>query len=119
MISLVAPGGRRYIACGGRLPRVKEKPYKFVVRLPAEMRERIADAARHYRRSMNSEIVARLHQSLSGLPDARHEEALSPPLHPQLEQILKRQLSLDEEAILESYRRLSEEKQQALRKLLG
>lgn len=37
---------------------------KFVVRLPRGMRRRIADAARCYRRSMNSEIVARLEQSL-------------------------------------------------------
>ena len=35
-------------------------PEKFVVRLPKGMRRRIADAARAYHRSMNSEIVARL-----------------------------------------------------------
>jgi hypothetical protein len=37
---------------------------KFVVRLPHGMRRRIAEVARLYRRSMNSEIVARLEQSL-------------------------------------------------------
>lgn len=37
---------------------------KFVVRLPYGMRRRIAEVARLYRRSMNSEIVARLEQSL-------------------------------------------------------
>ena len=37
---------------------------KFVVRLPHGMRRRIAEVARLYRRSMNSEIVARLERSL-------------------------------------------------------
>lgn len=42
---------------------------KFVVRLPHGMRQRIAEVARAYRRSMNSEIVARLEVSLdSGEP---------------------------------------------------
>ena len=97
---------------------MKEKPYKFVVRLPADMRERIADAAAHYRRSMNSEIVARLQQSLNGLPDSQAESELAPPLHNQLEQILKRQLSEDEDALVKGYRRLSQAQQQALLRLL-
>lgn len=97
---------------------MKEKPYKFVVRLPADMRERIADAAEHYRRSMNSEIVARLQQSLNGLPDANAEGELAPPLHPQLEQMLKRQLTDDEDNLIKGFRRLSLAKQQALLKLL-
>lgn len=46
---------------------MKEKPYKFVVRLPTSMRDRIAESAQLYRRSMNSEIVARLQESFSGL----------------------------------------------------
>lgn len=37
---------------------------KFVVRLPDGMREQIADVARESHRSMNSEIIARLEQSL-------------------------------------------------------
>ena len=37
---------------------------KFVVRLPDGMRERIADVARNHHRSMNSEIISRLEQSL-------------------------------------------------------
>lgn len=96
----------------------KEKPYKFVVRLPSDMRERIADAAEHYRRSMNSEIVARLQQSLNGLPDSATEGELAPPLHSQLEQVLKRQLSDDEDALIKGFRRLSQAKQQALLHLL-
>lgn len=37
---------------------------KFVVRLPEGMREQIAEVARSHHRSMNSEIIARLEQSL-------------------------------------------------------
>ena len=37
---------------------------KFVVRLPEGMRERIAVVARNHHRSMNSEIIARLEQSM-------------------------------------------------------
>lgn len=37
---------------------------KFVVRLPDGMRERVAEVARTHHRSMNSEIIARLEQSL-------------------------------------------------------
>ncbi len=44
----------------------KEKPYEFVVRLPTVLRNQIADAAKYYRRSMNSEIVARLERTFSG-----------------------------------------------------
>lgn len=37
---------------------------KFVVRLPKGMRQLIADVAKNYHRSMNSEIVSRLENSL-------------------------------------------------------
>lgn len=37
---------------------------KFVVRFPGDMRDRIAEVAKHNHRSMNSEIVARLETSL-------------------------------------------------------
>ncbi len=37
---------------------------KFVVRLPDGMRDRVADVARQNHRSMNSEIIDRLEQSL-------------------------------------------------------
>lgn len=49
---------------GQDTPGAAKAAEKFVVRLPPGMRRRIADAARCYRRSMNSEIVARLEQSL-------------------------------------------------------
>ena len=38
---------------------------KFVVRLPNGMRRRIAEVAKQYHRSMNSEIVSRLELSLN------------------------------------------------------
>lgn len=37
---------------------------KFMIRLPDGLRDRVADVARDARRSMNSEIVARLTQSI-------------------------------------------------------
>ena len=37
---------------------------KFVVRLPDGMRDKVAEVARQSHRSMNSEIVARLEESL-------------------------------------------------------
>ena len=57
---------------------------KFVVRLPKGMRKQIFDAARGYRRSMNSEIVARLEWTLSGESfPARHETQLPDPEPPE------------------------------------
>lgn len=41
---------------------------KFVVRMPDGLRERIAETAKEAARSMNSEIVHRLEQSLEGSP---------------------------------------------------
>ena len=96
----------------------KEKPYKFVVRLPLEMRDQIAESAQHYRRSMNSDIVARLHQSFSGIPTDASERGLAPPLHEQLEQILKPQLTQEERELIRTYRRLSKDKRLALQSLL-
>lgn len=97
---------------------MKEKSYKFLVRLPATMRDLIAESAQHYRRSMNSDIVARLHHSFSGIPDDVNERGLAPPLHEQLEHLFKRELSVEEEQLVRTYRRLSKEKRAALLDLL-
>lgn len=97
---------------------MKEKPYKFVVRLPVAMRDLIAESAQYYRRSMNSDIVARLHQSFSGIPDEATERGLAPPLHDQLERLIRRDLSAEEEQLIRTYRRLSKEKRAALLGLL-
>ena len=96
----------------------KEKPFKFVVRLPISLRNQVADAAKYYRRSMNSEIVARLEQSFSGFlteppPNQSHLE-----INPELESIFGRSLSQEEEQIIRSFRRLPEHKQAALLELL-
>ena len=97
---------------------MKPKPYKFVVRLPIDMRDRIAEAAQHYRRSMNSEIVARLEQSFSALPNQDTERDVEPPLHPQLERMFRSNLNDKETSLINSFRRLSEERQAALLSLL-
>jgi hypothetical protein len=96
-----------------------EKPYKFVVRLPDNMRERIAEAALTYHRSMNSEIVARLEQSFSALPDGEARSTLEPPLHPQIEQMFRRTLTEQEEQIIRGFRSLTKLKQAALLELLS
>lgn len=127
---------------------MKEKPYKFAVRLPMSMRDRIAESAQLYRRSMNSEIVARLQESFSGLGgnsqasvhtseelqhqhSNHHSNHLSnhhsnqirdrpgPGLNAHLERILRQQLDADEEQILKGYRQLGKAKRAALLKLLG
>lgn len=98
---------------------MKEKPYKFVVRLPATMRDQIAESAQHYRRSMNSDIVARLHQSFSGIPNDDSERGLAPPLHDQIEHLFKRELNIDEEQLIRTYRRLNKDKRAALLGLLN
>ena len=97
----------------------KELPYKFMVRLPPQMRDQIAESARHYRRSMNSDIVARLHQSFSGILTDASEQTLAPPLHNQLDQLLRQELSHDERELRRTYRRLGKHKQAALRDLLS
>ena len=97
----------------------KEKPFKFVVRLPVTLRNQIADAAKYYRRSMNSEIVARLEQTFSGLLSEVREDACAPPFHPEIESLFGRSLSSEEELIIRAFRRMPEEKQVALLELLS
>ena len=97
---------------------MKEPPYKYMVRLPRDMRELIAESAHHYRRSMNSDIVARLHQSFSGLPDQSAATDTSVPLHEQFESLFRSKLSAEEDQLIRSYRRLSAKKRAALQDLL-
>ena len=97
-----------------------DKPYKFVVRLPLHLRHQIGEAARYYRRSMNSEIVARLEQSFSGIPGATRTAELAPDMHEQLESFFGRAaLAPEEEQLVRAFRRLTGEKRQALMKLLN
>ncbi len=98
---------------------MKEPPYKYMVRLPAPMKDLIAESARHYRRSLNSDIVARLHYTFSGLGNRPPGEGLEVPLHDQFETLFRRELSADEERLLKGFRRLPEPKRQALLELLS
>jgi len=92
--------------------------YKFVVRLTTRMRDQISVAAKHYRRSMNSEITARLEESFGALPSNEIEEAIQPAFHNRVETLFHNQLSEDEQCLVQSFRLLGEEKQVALLHLL-
>ncbi|MBA1195049.1 Arc family DNA-binding protein [Pseudomonas entomophila] len=83
---------------------------KFVVRLPDGMRERIAEVARNHHRSMNSEIIARLEQSLI------QEGALGDELSMRLD---SPELSLHERELLQRFRQLSHRQQNALVSLIA
>jgi|AntRauTorcE11897_2_1112592.scaffolds.fasta_scaffold37495_2 DNA-directed RNA polymerase specialized sigma24 family protein len=101
---------------------------KFVVRLPPGMRRRIADAARCYRRSMNSEIVARLEQSLDSgtapypvtepIPAATVEDA--PAAEAPATGVLPTEAAeaAQEDRLLSAFRNLSPERRRALLALL-
>ena len=67
---------------------MKNPTENFMVRFPPELRNRIYEASQLYRRSMNSEIVARLDQSLRGLPDQQFERAVAPPFFPEIERLI-------------------------------
>ena len=94
---------------------------KFVVRLPLGMRRRIAEAARGYRRSMNSEIVARLEQTLS--TGANNSFTAPEPLqqlpHPsdreRADPAAQREIEIQ---LLRAFRLLPRQRQQALLDLL-
>ncbi len=94
---------------------MKKSHYKFVLRLPMDMRDRIVEAAERYRRSINSEIVARLEQSFSEGNDAD----AAPPLHPHLEYLLRGRLDESERRLIEGFRHLDRKKRKALLKLLS
>lgn len=99
-------------------PTSAKNAEKFVVRLPRGMRRRIAEAARGYRRSMNSEIVARLEETLSGTPAPRLGVNEPLPLLPRNDrpsQVEQRELEI---RLLKAFRQLSHDRQQALLELL-
>ena len=101
---------------------MKEQPYKYMVRLPPPMRDLIVESARHYRRSMNSDIVARLQHSFSGLGAQESsgvaDQPLVPPMHDQFESLFRRGLTEQEDLLIRGFRRLSEGKRDALLDLL-
>ncbi|MDR6236033.1 Arc family DNA-binding protein [Pseudomonas oryzihabitans] len=83
---------------------------KFVVRLPEGMRERIADVARNHHRSMNSEIIARLEQSL------QQEGALGDEPGLRLD---SPEVTANERELLQRFRQLSGRQQNALISLIA
>ncbi len=83
---------------------------KFVVRLPEGMRARIAEVARHYHRSMNSEIIARLEKTLLAEGNLPSETASAPALA---------ELHPHEHELLQHFRRLPQPQQSALIALLN
>lgn len=83
---------------------------KFVVRLPDGMRERIADVARNHHRSMNSEIISRLEQSLFQESTLHSNPIL---------QIDSAELSSPERELLQRFRQLSRRQQNALVALIA
>jgi hypothetical protein len=74
------------------------------------MRERIADVARNHHRSMNSEIIARLEQSML------QESSLGDELNVTLD---SPELSLHERELLQRFRQLSRRQQNALVALIA
>lgn len=96
-----------------------ERVYKYLVRLPLAMRELLAESAEYHRRSINSEIVARLHLSFSGLSGVEEQRALAPAMHEQFERLLHRDLSEEEEQLIRRYRCLTAAKREALLDLLS
>ena len=97
---------------------MKEQPYKYMVRLPPAMRDQIRESARHYRRSMNSDIVARLQQTFSGIPDEAMSREIEPPMHSEFQTLFHPELSAEEEVLIRCYRRMPAGKREALRNLL-
>jgi len=93
--------------------------YRYLVRLPLLMRDQLAKSAEYHRRSINSEIVARLQLSFSGLPEIAERQALAPAMHEHFEMLLKGSLNLEEEQLVRRYRSLSAAKRQALLDLLS
>jgi hypothetical protein len=97
----------------------KEKSYKYLVRLPPHMRDMLAESANYYRRSINSDIVARLHLSFSGLPDAEERRALAPAMHEQMQQMFSRDVTPEEMRLIVRVRALPAVKREALKELLS
>lgn len=96
-----------------------EKIYKYLVRLPMNMRHLLAESAEYHRRSINSEIVARLQLSFSGLSGVEEQRALAPAMHEQFERLLHRDLTEEEEQLIRRFRCLPAGKREALIGLLS
>jgi hypothetical protein len=98
---------------------MSENPYKYLVRLPRQLRDRLVESAEYYRRSLNSDIIARLHESFSGVPGAARHDAIAPPLHNQIQDALHRDLSSEELLLVRRFRGMPVAKRAALMDLLS
>lgn len=92
---------------------------KFLLRLPDDLHARIAEAACHYQRSMNAEIIARLGCSLMGIPAHDTESSVEPAFFSHIETVFRNGLSGDENTLIRRFRRLSPRQQAALMDLLN
>jgi hypothetical protein len=94
---------------------------KFVVRLPSGMRQAIAEVAKRSRRSMNSEIVARLERSLADT-DVVVTVAEQPVAAPALRSVDTSGDTLASNAVerrlLQAFRKLDQSKRDAVLMLL-
>ncbi|MDF1630489.1 MAG: Arc family DNA-binding protein [Alcanivoracaceae bacterium] len=99
----------------------KTEVEKFVVRLPGGMRQEIAEVARRSRRSMNSEIVARLERSLAESEVIETISENPPASAPQLRAVEVSRVQAGNEAehrLLQAFRKLEQGRRDALLRLL-
>ncbi|HAR31918.1 MAG TPA: DNA-binding protein [Gammaproteobacteria bacterium] len=95
-----------------------EKNYKYLVRLPTSLRDRLADSAAHYRRSLNSDMIARLQQSFGEAP-VDQRPVLPGPASMNPTAGGQRELSVEEFSLVRRFRGLSPAKRAALLDLLS
>jgi len=98
---------------------MREPTDKFILRLPKRLRNNLFDISKMYRRSVNSEIILRLEYTLNGIPNQELEKALEPAMFPEIERILRGNLTKEEEKLVLCFRRLSSERRNALMELLS
>ncbi len=94
---------------------------KFVVRLPEGMRKKIAEVARGYHRSMNSEIISRLESSLRIDPssgETEDEDAFNVTDENDDGDRILAELTAEEFTIIDQVRRMSPNRRASLVKLI-
>ena len=89
---------------------------KFVVRLPDGMRQKIAQVARSYHRSMNSEIVSRLESSLRAEPTLMSDQERSALEEGGMSSV---EVNPQESAVINRFRQMPITKRQALLEILN
>lgn len=92
----------------------RQEVEKFVVRLPKGMRSKIAEVSRLSHRSMNSEIIARLEESLGHASEDNSHTPSAPLLR-----AVDNNSGDQEHTLLAHFRAMSAEKRAALLELIG